>query len=538
MAQPIEYALRFISQALKKEQEARAFATESILNAIRKYFSADNKKKRNIATEKKILKAIEQDKNTVLGFYLQSIQEKGALNADETLDAEIASAIAVLANTEEEITTETLSKIAHDSYDRAVHEGWLKGSIKAIALTLAGYKLQQSMVQKGIERAWSGDTYKNRIYKRFFKLSNKLKEEAVKAKQYGRDVKDVERTIKSYMDSDAKHGMPTLLETEANAVHSFFRVEAFKKTGVENYRFDAKLDSKTSDICSRMDGKIFALKDAQSGVNCPAMHPRCRSDIQAVYKDEYLAHDGKKIKMPDGKYITVDRNMAYEKWRETYRSDHTINDDIDFARREKVHLPNGTSFTAVRNVKVKHEIWHEQGLYNANKLDKKLDETLGLIAKKYKDIVIPKVIVTKAETLDNGIAGYDHATDVLYINENSFNSRWLRNLLEGRFSANNLEESLLHELGHKAHWDSVQRVYKRYEKQYNSLIEAKEDLEKEVKSLLLKMSDEQLLQYLSPYGRKNLEKNEPYAEWFLRFRRDGTCGNDELDKKMKEVFGL
>lgn len=246
----------------------------------------------------------------------------------------------------------------------------------------------------------------------------------------------------------------------------------------------------------------------------------------------------KKVKMPDGKYVTVDRDMSYEKWRETYRSDHIVKDDIDFARHEKVNLTKDISFTAVRNGNVKYEIWHEQGLYDANKLGKKLDETLSIINDTYDDISIPKVIVTKTETLMSNIAGYDHTSDTLYINENSFDSRWLRNLLKGRFAANNFEEAILHELGHKAHWDSVKSFYKRYKKQYNSLKEAKKALEEDCREIFENMIDEQLVQYLSPYGREKYKENEPFAEWFLRYYRDGTCGHDELDTKMKEVFDL
>ena len=87
------------------------------------------------------------------------------------------------------------------------------------------------------------------------------------------------------------------------------------------------------------------------------------------------------------------------------------------------------------------------------------------------------------------------------------------------------------------HWKAVEKFYKRHAKRYNSLIEAKEDLEKDILTALSKTSQEELVNVLSEYASSNWRtSNEPYAEWFTLFIRDGGTQSARLDKLFKEVF--
>ncbi|WP_113613624.1 minor capsid protein [Staphylococcus aureus] len=43
------------------------------------------------------------------------------------------------------------------------------------------------------------------------------------------------------------------------------------------YKYVAKIDSKTSKLCHSLNGKVFKVKDMIPGVNAPPMHPWCRS---------------------------------------------------------------------------------------------------------------------------------------------------------------------------------------------------------------------------------------------------------------------
>lgn len=45
------------------------------------------------------------------------------------------------------------------------------------------------------------------------------------------------------------------------------------------YKYVAKLDSKTTKTCRGLYGKVFKVKDMKPGVNAPPMHPFCRSSV-------------------------------------------------------------------------------------------------------------------------------------------------------------------------------------------------------------------------------------------------------------------
>lgn len=78
----------------------------------------------------------------------------------------------------------------------------------------------------------------------------------------------------------------------------------------------------------------------------------------------------------------------------------------------------------------------------------------------------------------HGLAGYDRFEDILYLSDELNTEKNIeKNLSSGYFASKNLYDILLHELAHKRHWDRVKRLYNRNKKRYNSLEEAKKDLD-------------------------------------------------------------
>ncbi|MCG9803139.1 phage head morphogenesis protein [Staphylococcus aureus] len=70
-----------------------------------------------------------------------------------------------------------------------------------------------------------------------------------------------------------------LLVTESARVQTESQKIAYLKDLGEDgeYKYVAKIDSKTSKLCHSLNGKIFKVKDMIPGVNAPPMHPWCRS---------------------------------------------------------------------------------------------------------------------------------------------------------------------------------------------------------------------------------------------------------------------
>lgn len=67
-----------------------------------------------------------------------------------------------------------------------------------------------------------------------------------------------------------------LVITESTAVGSLARREIFKALGITKYRYYAKIDERTCDVCGSMHGLVFPISAYEIGVTASPMHPHCR----------------------------------------------------------------------------------------------------------------------------------------------------------------------------------------------------------------------------------------------------------------------
>lgn len=67
-----------------------------------------------------------------------------------------------------------------------------------------------------------------------------------------------------------------LAVTESTAVGSIARRQIFKELGISKYRYYAREDERTCEICGSLHGLIFPISSYEIGVNASPMHPWCR----------------------------------------------------------------------------------------------------------------------------------------------------------------------------------------------------------------------------------------------------------------------
>ena len=77
-----------------------------------------------------------------------------------------------------------------------------------------------------------------------------------------------------------------LVRTETTCVANTAELYGYKELDIDEYEFSACLDSRTSDLCRELDGKVFKRNSAQAGVNLPPIHPFCRSTMLPVLPSE------------------------------------------------------------------------------------------------------------------------------------------------------------------------------------------------------------------------------------------------------------
>ena len=93
--------------------------------------------------------------------------------------------------------------------------------------------------------------------------------------------------VRDFMDrfSASFYEADRLTRTEMNYVQNQSTANRYKAAGVQQYQILAAIDSRTSDICKEMNGKIFDFGTEQVGVNYPPFHPNCRTTIIPVLKE-------------------------------------------------------------------------------------------------------------------------------------------------------------------------------------------------------------------------------------------------------------
>ena len=68
-----------------------------------------------------------------------------------------------------------------------------------------------------------------------------------------------------------------LVRTEFNHLSNQAALAEYQAKGIKKYKFVSAIDSRTCDVCADLNGKVFNVADAKTGLNFPPMHPNCRS---------------------------------------------------------------------------------------------------------------------------------------------------------------------------------------------------------------------------------------------------------------------
>lgn len=187
----------------------------------------------------------------------------------------------------------------------------------------AGYGFNFNPVsQKQIDRVlkikWDGANYSKRIWSNTQMLAEDVRRQLTSALLTGQTERATAAEIMHKYHQGASKAR-RLIRTESNYLATGMQQMAYEEAGIEQYRFTAVLDLKTSDICRKMDGKVFKVKDRKPGINCPPMHPWCRSTTTAVFSPEIEERMKRSALDPKtDKHILVPRNMTYKEWHKKF----------------------------------------------------------------------------------------------------------------------------------------------------------------------------------------------------------------------------
>lgn len=168
--------------------------------------------------------------------------------------------------------------------------------------------------------SWVGDgsTYSTNIWKNTGKLTSSIKDELLMSLMTGRDTRETAQAIAERFNvgqNDARR----LVRTESAFFHNQMELLSYKEADIEKYIFVAVLDKRTSRICQEHDNQVYDRDKATPGVNCPPMHPWCRSTTVAYDEDADYSKLKRRARNPEtGKTELVPADMTYKEWYSKY----------------------------------------------------------------------------------------------------------------------------------------------------------------------------------------------------------------------------
>lgn len=195
-------------------------------------------------------------------------------------------------------------------------------------------QIDQSKLDKIVSKPWTTDkqTFSDRIWKSKTQLLDSVHTELTQMCILGKAPDEAIKNIAKRMDV-SKGQAGRLVMTEAAYFGSVAQKDCFNDLDVEKYEIVATLDSKTSEICQQMDGKVFDMKDFQAGVTAPPFHCWCRSCTVPWFEDN---DDGTRVaRDADGKTYHVPASMKYEDWKQKFVDNSIeLNETIKISKKE------------------------------------------------------------------------------------------------------------------------------------------------------------------------------------------------------------
>lgn len=168
--------------------------------------------------------------------------------------------------------------------------------------------------------SWVGDgsTYSTDIWKNTGKLTSSIKDELLMSLMTGRDTRETAQAIAERFNvgqNDARR----LVRTESAFFHNQMELLSYEEADIEKYIFVAVLDKRTSRICQEHDNQVYDRDKAVPGVNCPPMHPWCRSTTVGYDEDADYSKLKRRARNPEtGKTELVPSSMSYKEWYSKY----------------------------------------------------------------------------------------------------------------------------------------------------------------------------------------------------------------------------
>lgn len=193
-------------------------------------------------------------------------------------------------------------------------------------------------INKLLDKPWTADqmTFSDRIWKSKAQLLDSVSTELTQMCILGKSPDEAINNIAKRMNV-AKSQAGRLVMTENAYFGSAAQKQCYKDLDVEQYQIVATLDSRTSDICRQLDGKVFDMKDYEPGVTAPPFHVYCRTCTVPYFADND-DNGMRAARDENGKTYYVPANTTYAEWEKAFAGGGKKDFFRDLAiRGQKIH---------------------------------------------------------------------------------------------------------------------------------------------------------------------------------------------------------
>nr|DAU23892.1 MAG TPA: minor capsid protein [Caudoviricetes sp.] len=402
---------------------------------------------------KKAEKAVkEKDFSPKTNSWLRTYNLKMKVSRLELLKAELALEI------------QNLTSEVNEVFDKARREEYLaeyKRQAGILGISSSGAKKRMQSVldadfygQNFSSRVWGRTGLQANLQRDVFSSLDRIYTDMMGYKQ------EMTRLAKKYETSKAN--AQRLLKTEIARINADTQLAMLKDNGFTHMIYVAEPGA--CDICGPLDQKAIPIEKVEKGVNMFPMHPNCRCSAYGHIKMNYKAGGS-----------TLDE---YELWDSTVEADDkkVYNQDMftmDLMAKQR-------SFTVGNDIRVKTKKLNGADFdFWAQDNTKKIRDTVFNVQsslRELNDFQTPTVVFLKKSRLP-GFAGYDYKQDILFVSDALHSEKEFAKVLsDNYFAAQNIKDTMVHELTHKKHWDSAKAFYKANKKRYNNVEQAMSEL--------------------------------------------------------------
>ena len=396
----------------------------------------------------------------------------------------------------------------HDKVTEALSDVYIKGKIHQ-AKNLAHFGIIEKpilgvdAVKHKMASNWSGKTFSTNVWGHDAAVYKSISDTINKGLTGGWSIDRMARAL-SERTGVAYHRADTLVRTETTFYNNLATLDTIKELGGDHYEIVAVLDSRTSEICRLENHEVHSVKEYEPGRTAPPFHVRCRSTIRPAVKSDKKGKTDKTDRTEEAEqispYLDILLNNAPVKMAKEKRSldeifagwereGEAVKEKLFAKDGEKVYNQGMSSIDLMakqRSFVVGNDIRVNAKKLSGTEFDfwvqdntKKIRDTVFNVQsslKELNDFPTPTVVFLKKSRLP-GFAGYDYKQDILFVSDALHSEiEFAKVLSDNYFAAQNITDTMVHELTHKKHWDSAKAFYKANKKRYNSVEQAMSEL--------------------------------------------------------------